>query len=162
LKKFFLLKHLKDNLKIKIMNNTSHADTVSSGMEEAKNYKVCSENISDSCIGTGDCKDFRKSVCILCYNHKYMIKNREKRGNYFLTRNDLSTNQIALLYRSLTSQQLMKLSGMLTSEQQELIIKNKPRNNNGNTSEFKYENCNSSNISTNLQSDKKLTLKILS
>lgn len=139
------------------------------------NYKICNEQISNGCLKVGNPENFKRSVCLPCYNTKCLIKRREKEGKVILIENNLSIPQIVELFNSLTSHQLLKFTGILTPEQELIISKNQNNklnslNNSYNnySNDFKENSNNNSpetsrNNSPQLQSiQKKPILKLIS
>jgi len=123
-------------------DSLSHINIISHKVEEGQKYRICSEKITKECIGAGDKKDFKKNVCRNCYNFKYLMKKKEKEGKVLLTDNNLNKDEIISLFQSLTSLQLIKLSGLLTSQQQSVFQ----------TKNFNTYNCDS-NIPINKSSN---------
>ncbi len=113
-------------LKKKMTDILSNINITQDKIEELKNYRVCKDKISKECIGIGDRKHFKHKTCTPCFNFKCLVKTREKEGKLIWTENNLDQEQIIELFKSFTSPQLIKISGLLTLEQQLLIkAKNK-------------------------------------
>jgi hypothetical protein len=132
-------------------DSLSHINIISYKVEEGQKYRICSEKMTKECIGAGDKKDFKKNVCKNCYNFKYLMKKKEKEGKVLLTDNNLNKEEIISLFQSLTSLQLIKLSGLLTSQQQSVIqTKNLNIYNCDNVHSNKFSNVNTYNLDNNI------------
>jgi hypothetical protein len=87
-------------------------------LQKFKDYKFCNDKLTMECYGLAHREYFHGTICKHCFNYKQLIAKREKYGKFIAINSNLTQYQTLTLFNALNSSQRLKLSGMLTPQQQ--------------------------------------------